>query len=349
MQPERLPLAKVFDVPFLSLDGTSVEMASLLFLFLAVIVIASLGRLGRRRQSVRRVVQGVALAVFAFVVYSCLGVFGMIRNGLYGVTLLGSAYTEAFYWMALPAVVIGSTILTGPLFCGWICPTGTLQELAGWLRKRLAPGRVDPARRPRLRLVLLGSLLALFLGLGLTVGVRQELFLEDSSIHWAAALLLLCWLVLAGVIDDLPTRRIRLVSVLAILVTAVSHQIITSPMHFAFTARDDPASALATLVIILSSLFVLRGFCRYLCPWGYVMGFLHRFSRLRIVRDTALCKPCDVCARACDVSAISDGAIRREHCQFCLACVDACPNAALSVEDGWQVDAARLRRRPERP
>jgi hypothetical protein len=37
MQPERLPLGKVFSVPFLSLDGTSVEMASLIFLFLVVI------------------------------------------------------------------------------------------------------------------------------------------------------------------------------------------------------------------------------------------------------------------------------------------------------------------------
>ena len=31
----------------------------------------------------------VSLVVFFFVVYSCLGVFGMIRNGLYGLTLLG--------------------------------------------------------------------------------------------------------------------------------------------------------------------------------------------------------------------------------------------------------------------
>jgi hypothetical protein len=34
MQPERAPLGKVFNTPFLSLDGTSVEMAALLFLFL---------------------------------------------------------------------------------------------------------------------------------------------------------------------------------------------------------------------------------------------------------------------------------------------------------------------------
>jgi hypothetical protein len=144
MQPERLPLGKVFNVPFLSLDGTSVEMASLIFLFLVVIAISGIQR---RRQLVRRFVQGGSFLVFYYVVYSCLGVFGMIRNGLYGVTLLGTAYSESFYWLALPVAVISVTLLHGPVFCGWICPTGTMQDLAGWLRKRfprrqrpLAPG-----------------------------------------------------------------------------------------------------------------------------------------------------------------------------------------------------------------
>ena len=48
--------------------------------------------------------------VFFYVVYSCLGVFGMIRNGLYGLTLVGSAYSESFYWLALPVVIIAVTV-----------------------------------------------------------------------------------------------------------------------------------------------------------------------------------------------------------------------------------------------
>ena len=112
MQPERLPLGKVFNVPFLSLDGTSVEMASLIFLFLVVIAISGVKR---RRQLVRRFVQAGSFLVFYYVVYSCLGVFGMIRNGLYGMTLLGSAYSESFYWLALPVVVISVTLVMGPI------------------------------------------------------------------------------------------------------------------------------------------------------------------------------------------------------------------------------------------
>ncbi|HJX62872.1 MAG TPA: 4Fe-4S binding protein [Polyangia bacterium] len=329
MQPERLPLGKVFNVPFLSLDGTSVEMASLIFLFLVVIAISGIKR---RRQLVRRFVQAGSFLVFYYVVYSCLGVFGMIRNGLYGMTLLGSAYSESFYWLALPVAVISVTLLHGPVFCGWICPTGTMQDLAGWLRKRF------PQRRGRLsrgRLVGLTVFVAGFLVLMVWLGRRRQLLIEDSSVHFAAMLILLCYLVLAGVIDDLPSRKLRLVSLAAIFVTAVSHVVVTSPMHFAFTARDDKASAVTTLVILVSSLFVLRSWCRYLCPWGYLMGFLHRFSRLRIQQAPGRCTECGVCNTTCDVEAIKKGVIRLDQCQFCYSCVDHCPNGGLRVVDMW--------------
>jgi polyferredoxin len=346
MQPERQsPLGKVFNVPFLSLDGTSMEMASILFLFLVVVVI---GSAGRHRQWIRRGVQALSFVVFFYVVYSCLGVFGMIRNGLYGLTLVGSAYSESFYWLALPFVIIAVTLLHGPVFCGWICPTGTLQDVSGWIRKRL-PRRPGGLSRFEIGGILVASLA--FIAVLVWLGAKKKLFVEDSSLHWAAMLLLLCCLVLAGVLDDIPTRRLRLFSLAAIFTTAVSHMVVTSPVHFAFTSRDDPASALTTLVILVAGTFVLRSWCRYLCPWGQVIGFLHRFSRLRIQVDESKCSRCGVCDSHCDVGAIEKGVIRTAHCQFCHACVDHCSNRALSVVDVWAARAAskEARAAKERP
>ena len=329
MQPERQPLSKIFDVPVLSLDSTSTEMASLLFLFLMVLVISNAHR---HRQLIRRAVQLLSFVVFFYIVYSCLGVFGMIRNGLYGLTLVGSAYSESFYWLALPFLIIAVTLLHGPVFCGWICPTGSLQDVSGWLRKRL-PRRPGGLSRVELTGIMVASLL--FIVLVVWLGAKKKLFVEDSSLHWAAMLLLLCCLVLAGVLDDIPTRRLRIFSLLAIFTTAVSHMVVTSPVHFAFTSRDDPASALTTLVILVAGTFVLRAWCRYLCPWGHLTGVLHRFSRLRILRDESKCTRCGVCDTSCDVAAIEKGVIRTEHCQFCYSCVDHCESSALSVVDVW--------------
>lgn len=330
MQPERAPLGKIFNVPFLSLDGTSVEMASLLFLFLVMLAISGAKR---NRQWIRRAVQLLSFVVFFYVVYSCLGVFGMIRNGLYGLTLVGSAYSESFYWLALPIVIIAVTFLHGPVFCGWICPTGSLQDLSGWVRRHLLPRRPHGLSRAELIGLCLAS--AGFITALVWLGAKKKLFVEDSSLHWAAMLLLLCCLVMAGIIDDVPTRRLRLFSLAAIFFTAVSHMVVTSPVHFAFTSRDDPASALTTLVILVAGTFVLRSWCRYLCPWGHFLGFLHRFSRLRIVLDESRCNHCGVCDSRCDVGAIANGAIRTGHCQMCYACIDHCERSALSVVDVW--------------
>jgi polyferredoxin len=335
MEPERLPLGKAFDVPFLSLDQTSVEMGSILFLFLLVAIIA---RVESRRQLVRRLVQAGSAVVFFYVVYSCLGVFGMVRNGLFGLTLLGSAYTEAFYWLALPVVIVSITLLRGSLFCGWICPTGSLQDLATAVGDLVRRG---PVRRTPGRLALLGLSLAGFLALVAWQGRERALFVEDSSLHWGGALLLVTFLVVARAADDLPTRALRALSLGAIVVTAVSRISITSPVHFAFTSRGDPASALTTLVLMVAALFVGRAWCRYVCPWGYLMGLLQRFSRLRIVRVASRCNDCGECVPECAVGAIDAGGVRAEDCQFCYACVDVCPRGACEVVDAWQGEPQR--------
>lgn len=334
MEPERLPLLKVVDAPFLSLDGTGIEMASLLLLFLGVLLATGVRR---GRQRLRRVVQAGSLVIFFYVVYSCLGVFGMLRNAFYGATLLGTVYSESFFWMALPVVAASATVIAGPVFCGWICPTGTLQDLGGWARglfTRLKARSTGP------RLVALGLTSAAFVALLAWLSVEKDLFLEDSSLHWAAGVLALCFLVVVGAAEDQALRGLRLLSVLVILVAAVSRQLITSPTHFAFSSRGDPASALATLVIVLASLLVTRAFCRYLCPWGYLLGALSRFSRLRIALDPLKCDGCNNCERACAVKAVALGKVRLDQCQLCHACVDGCPKQALSVVDVWKPAAA---------
>jgi polyferredoxin len=288
-------------------------------------------------------VQAISVVFFFYIVYSCLGVFGMIRNSLFGLTLFGSVYTESFYWMSLPVLVLSVTLLSGPVFCGWICPTGTIQELAGFLRKRLVGNRAPPTRR---QLVAVGVTSALFLALVIQLTLDKQMFIEDSSLHWAASLLLLCFLVIAGVIDDRPTRSLKLLSIAAILFSVFSHMVITSPVHFAFTSRSDPASALATLVIATASLFVLRAWCRYLCPWGYLLGRLNRFARLGLAVSDSECNACQQCNQVCEVGAIDRGAVRVEDCQLCYACVDTCPTHAIELVDRWQGEAQTRTGRP---
>jgi len=95
---------------------------------------------------------------------------------------------------------------------------------------------------------------------------------------------------------------------------------------------------LAVVLFLLPVMFGPRPFCRYLCPWGVVLGAANRFSRYK-VRRTGDCTMCGACSPACpmdiDVSrAINTGnlSVNALQCTNCMQCVAACPTEALSFE-----------------
>jgi polyferredoxin len=269
----------------------------------------------------------------------------MIRNSLYGLTLIGTVYTESFYWMALPVVVLSATLVCGPIFCGWICPTGTIQEalavpreyLFKWIKSRSGTHRLRPSAAT---IGLIGLFFTGFLTLVFWLGSTKRFYVEDSSLYWAASLILLCFLVISGAANDAAIRGLRALSFAIILASALMKTAIVSPVHFAFADVRDPASALTTLVLAVASIFLTRAWCRYVCPFGYLLGCLHRVSRLR-VQATHDCQACGSCAQACRVGAVRNGQVRTDQCQFCLACVDRCPHGALEVVDAWKTGRGR--------
>jgi len=329
MRENPLPLWKALDQPVFSLDGSHVELFSLLFLFMMTVVVMSVRR---RRQLIRHAVQIASLIIFFYVVFSCLGVFGMIRNAMHGISLIGSVHTESFFWMSLPVCVLAFSFVTGPFFCGWICPTGTIQELFTMARELLTRRR--PLGQSPLSLLLIAAFFAGFLYLVFLTGEERRLFVEDSSLYWAASTIVIVLLVLIRVADDVALRSLRWVSFFSILLSSIFKTVITSPVHFAFVDVFDPASAITTLVLAVASVFIGRAWCRYVCPWGQLMSLVHRYSRLK-VRITASCTSCGSCITACRMGAIEPGRVRTEHCQLCFACVDQCPVKAIEVRDEW--------------
>jgi polyferredoxin len=87
--------------------------------------------------------------------------------------------------------------------------------------------------------------------------------------------------------------------------------------------------AIVVAAIVLASVLVQNFWCRYLCPYGALMGLAGLASPLRIRRDTALCIDCGKCAKACPSALPVDRVvtIRSAECTACLQCVADCPAA----------------------
>lgn len=211
------------------------------------------------------------------------------------------ALTSLKYWLVSgtihpvhpAALVIFLAILLMSLlakksFCSWLCPVGTLSEVAHKLGKRMF-GR-NYRVWPWLDIVLRGIkyLLLLLFVVSILLGMSAEALIKFlDAPYWA--------------VSDVKM------------------------LHF-FTNMSGTTLVVLTVLTLLS-LFYKMFWCRYLCPYGALLGLASFFSPFKIRRDAAGCTGCRRCTSACP-SALpvhSSTAVSSPECTGCLTCVANCP------------------------
>ncbi len=182
-------------------------------------------------------------------------------------------------------------------FCSWLCPVGTISEYL-WKAGRQTFRR--NFQLPRWADIALRSLKYILMGLFLyAVG--------SMSVDAIRAFLEGPY----GVISDVKMLN-----------------------FFRFLGATG---AVTIGVIAILSIFIQNFWCRYLCPYGALMGLVSRFSPARIRRDPVTCIDCAKCTKACPSLLPVDKliTIRSPECTGCLECVAVCPAAsALDLKVG---------------
>ncbi len=87
------------------------------------------------------------------------------------------------------------------------------------------------------------------------------------------------------------------------------------------------AAAIVLAALVLASVLVQNFWCRYLCPYGALLGLASLFSPVRIRRSAPACIDCEKCAKACPSALPVDKliTIKSAECTGCLECVAVCP------------------------
>lgn len=180
-------------------------------------------------------------------------------------------------------------------FCSWFCPVGTLSE---WLWK--------------LGYRFLGKNIQLPVGL-------------DWPLRSLKYLLLSFFIYI--------TLKMAPIEIASFLNSPYYKLADVKMLHF-FTRIGSVA--LATVVVLaLISLFVRNFWCRYLCPYGALMGIFALFSPTVVRRRVETCTNCLACTRVCPshLAVHKKNRVFSPECSGCLDCVSACPSpGTLSLE-----------------
>ncbi|MBK5240009.1 4Fe-4S binding protein [Clostridium sp.] len=137
---------------------------------------------------------------------------------------------------------------------------------------------------------------------------------------------------------DKYLRYLRYIVLARVLyMTAISAEIVFADVdpYFAlfnfWTSEVSVASIIILLLVMISSLFVERPWCKYVCPYGALLGITNLFRSFKIRTNKNTCISCKACDNICPMNIkVSEHEVILDHqCISCMQCSseNACPIA----------------------
>jgi len=242
-------------------------------------------------------------------------------------TLLSAHFIVAGFFFSLIVVVL--TVFAGRVFCGWICPLGTLHNMVGFFNRR----RPAPVHRGwhTLKYYILFFLLVSSLFTAQLAGIMDPVSFLIRSLS----------LSVYPLVNYLARAFFDTVYTLDIPVITDGSEWVYDIMKGAILSFEQPYFlqgifiGLLFFLILGLNLYERRFWCRYLCPLGALLGILSRFAFLKRSVSEG-CTSCGLCEKVCPNGAIIDGEGRGRgsECLYCMDCDDLCPEGAITF--GWK-------------
>ncbi|MFJ5716163.1 4Fe-4S binding protein [Neobacillus sp. NPDC093127] len=189
--------------------------------------------------------------------------------------------------LTLLAFFVGAGIIFRKSFCSWICPVGTANELIAWLGRKIFRRNFDMPQWLVWFLTPIKYVLLLFF---VAMVIQMDTFSAKSFL-----------------VD--PYNKVSDVKMLLLFLNIGG-----------FTLKF-------VIVVFILSLFFRNFWCRFLCPYGALIGLGSIFRMTKIQRNEDTCTNCEMCTKVCpqrlQVHKIEK--VNSLNCSACMSCVEACP------------------------
>ena len=221
--------------------------------------------------------------------------------------------------VAIIVFLVLLTLLFGRIYCSVICPLGIFQDIFAWFgrRRKKLPYSYSPAKN------------------WLRYGILSLSIIFFISEIAALVALLDPYAAYGRIADSLFQPLWKWGNNL--LVHFAEHA-----NSYAFYNTDVWLKSLPVLIVAIITLLVLivlawrngRTYCNTVCPVGTVLGFISRFSLLRIIINEDKCNACMVCSHNCKSACIDykEHKIDYSRCVACMDCIGKCKHEAIAYK-----------------
>lgn len=237
-----------------------------------------------------------------------------------------------FGWLAkvqlIPAVLVVNivtivslvllTLLFGRIYCSVICPLGILQDgvsnISGKRKGKKNRFTFSPAKS-----WLRYSALALFI-VSIIAGISIIVSILDPYAAYGR------------IASNFFSPLYRLGNnLLALLAERMDSYVFYSTEVWVKSWITFGIAAATLIVVAMLAWRHGRIYCNSICPVGTLLGFLSKFSLLKLTFDEEKCTKCKACERACKSSCINAKAMNIDHsrCVTCFNCIDKCKFGAM--------------------
>jgi polyferredoxin len=307
-------------------------------------------RLKIRKNSIkisRRIIQIVAFLVINYIILETIFPINLIslegivkalpilnspRNPLSN----GSGILEyIFFSMAdgvfpffLLAVLLLVLLLTNRVFCGWICPIGSIQDLCAAIPTKKRKFKISTNKNLlNIKYIIIILTVIIIFPLGISSNANQSFYADFKNQLGAFA-----------------EQPIGFFSLSEFIFVYFPHLIETVFLPVQFDALEFGGWVILIFysLIIILSVWYPRIYCRYICPFAAVSSAVSEYSFLKLARNPVKCvgrSECGICEEVCPKQIrILDEPFEfytgKGECNLCMECKEKCPYKAILLKFG---------------
>lgn len=187
--------------------------------------------------------------------------------------------------------ILSVSFIFGKSFCSWICPIGFLSEMIG-----------DFGEKVQKKLF------------------KRKLVLPKFLDYPFRSLKYLVLLFFVYAIIGMSTLALQ-----AFL--DAPYNVMSDVKMYEFFAKISQFSLIVIALLFILSIVIRNFWCRYLCPYGALLGIFSLLSFNKIKRSTETCTDCKACTVVCpsNIKVHKSKTVISDECVSCLQCIDACP------------------------